>query len=237
MRTLIPPTLVLLRHGESIWNADDRFAGWTDIPLSDVGRKEAAECGALLARTGLLPDVVHTSFLRRAIATADIALDVADRHWIPVRRTWRLNERHYGALEGHGREEIRARFGDELFTAWRRSYDVAPPPTDRPGADPRYRALGVDVPSSESLRDVLARLLPYWKSAICADLRAGRTVLVVAHGNVLRVLISHLERIPPDALRDITVPTGRPLRYELSHELQVMHRRPLDPSAPTEQRG
>ena len=212
------PTLILLRHGESMWNAADRFAGWTDVPLSDVGRKEAAACGALLARTGLLPDVVHTSLLRRAISTAAIALDAADRHWIPVHRSWRLNERHYGALEGQSREDIRARFGDELFMAWRRSYDVAPPPRDRE-PDARYRALGVDVPASESLRDVLDRLLPHWESAISDDLRADRTVLVVAHGNVLRALISHLERIPSDAIRDIAVPTGEPLHYELGEGL------------------
>lgn len=193
--------LILLRHGESVWNADDRFAGWTDVPLSEVGRKESAGAGAQLAGSGFLPDVAHTSLLRRAISTAAIALDVADRHWIPVRRTWRLNERHYGALEGHGREEIRARYSDEQFMAWRRSYSVAPP-------------------AGESLEDVRGRLLPYWETAVATDLRAGRTVLVVTHGNVLRTLIGHLERIPPDALRDITVPTGEPFGYELTEKLQ-----------------
>jgi 2,3-bisphosphoglycerate-dependent phosphoglycerate mutase len=193
--------LLLLRHGESVWNAADRFAGRTDVPLSDVGRKEAAGAGAALARSGRHPDVVHTSLLRRAISTAAIALDVADRHWIPVRRTWRLDERHYGALEGHSREEIRARYGDERFMAWRRSYSVAPP-------------------DGESLEDVLIRLLPYWETTIAADLRAGRTVLVVTHGNVLRTLIGHLERIPPESLRDITVPTGEPFGYELTDELR-----------------
>ena len=190
--------LILLRHGESVWNADDRFAGWTDVPLSEVGRKEAAGAGALLAGSGCLPDVVHTSLLRRAISTAAIALDVAGRHWIPVRRSRRLNERHYGALEGRSREEVRAQYGDEQFTTWRRSYSVAPP-------------------AGESLEDVLARLLPYWETAVAADLRAGRTVLIVSHGNVLRTLISHFEGIPPHA---ITVPTGEPFGYELTEELQ-----------------
>ncbi|MFI6693010.1 2,3-diphosphoglycerate-dependent phosphoglycerate mutase [Streptomyces sp. NPDC050433] len=228
-------TLILLRHGESVWNAADRFAGWVDVPLSDVGRKEAARCGALLAKAGLLPDVVHTSLLRRAISTADIALDIADRHWIPVQRTWRLNERHYGALQGRSREDVRTQFGDERFMAWRRSYDVAPPPVEQ-GAivgrerDERYRHLGVTVPATESLKDVLVRLLPYWESAICADLRVGRTVLLVAHGNVLRALISHLERIPSDAIHQVTVPTGEPIRYELTDSLTPIGGRglPLD---------
>ncbi|SEP48542.1 2,3-bisphosphoglycerate-dependent phosphoglycerate mutase [Amycolatopsis saalfeldensis] len=202
--------LILLRHGESIWNAADRFAGWTDIPLSEVGRKEAARSGALIAYAGLRPDVVHTSLLRRAISTAAIALDVAERHWIPVRRTWRLNERHYGALEGQHREDVRARFGDEQFTAWRRSYSVAPPPAERTAAG---------VPAGESLEDVLIRLLPYWETAVAADLSAGRTVLVVTHGNVLRALISHLEGIPPQDIRTITVPTGEPFGYELTEDL------------------
>ncbi|MEU9779836.1 2,3-bisphosphoglycerate-dependent phosphoglycerate mutase [Streptomyces phaeochromogenes] len=231
-------TLILLRHGESVWNAADRFAGWADVPLSDIGRKEAARCGALLTRAGLLPDVVHTSLLRRAISTADIALEVADRHWIPVQRTWRLNERHYGALQGRSREEVRTRFGDERFMTWRRSHDVAPPPAEQGTIvgrerDARYRHLGVTVPATESLNDVLVRLLPYWESAICADLYAGRTVLVVAHGNVLRALISHLERIPDDALRQVAVPTGEPIRYELTDGLRPTGSRglPLD-SAP-----
>ncbi|MEV4033607.1 2,3-bisphosphoglycerate-dependent phosphoglycerate mutase [Streptomyces umbrinus] len=216
-------TLILLRHGQSVWNAADRFAGWVDVPLSDVGRKEAARAGALFAKAGLLPDVVHTSLLRRAVSTADIALDAADRHWIPVQRTWRLNERHYGALQGRSREEVRTRFGDERFMAWRRSYDVAPPPVEQDAdgdRDARYRHLGVTVPETESLKDVLARLLPYWESAVCADLHAGRTVLLVAHGNVLRALISHLDRIPSDAIRQITVPTGEPIRYEFTDTLR-----------------
>ncbi|MYW96215.1 2,3-bisphosphoglycerate-dependent phosphoglycerate mutase [Amycolatopsis rubida] len=219
--------LILLRHGESVWNAADRFAGWTDVPLSEVGRKEAARAGALLASAGLLPDVVHTSLLRRAISTAAIALDVADRHWIPVRRTWRLNERHYGALEGRRREEVRAEFGDERFTAWRRSYSAAPPPLGRErDHDARYR--GVDVPRSESLEDVLARLLPYWGTAVGTDLRASRTVLIVAHGNVLRALISHLDQVEPAAIRNIAVPTGEPIRYELTETLRpIGYRLPL----------
>ena len=217
-------TLILLRHGESIWNAADRFAGWTDVALSDVGEKEAARAGTVLATAGLLPDVVHTSLLRRAISTADIALDAADRHWISVHRTWRLNERNYGALEGRRRQEVRARYGDAQFMAWRRAFDVAPPPAERAGDDARYRALGVAVPGSESLQDVLVRLLPYWDSALRADLRRGRTVLVAAHGNVLRVLIAHIEGIPTERLRDIAVPTGEPLAYELTADLAAVRR-------------
>jgi 2,3-bisphosphoglycerate-dependent phosphoglycerate mutase len=206
--------LVLLRHGESTWNAEDRFAGWADIPLSDVGRKEAVRAGHALAHAGLLPDVVHTSLLRRAVTTADLALDAADRHWIPVRRDWRLNERHYGALQGMRRADVHAAFGDELTMAWRRSYDTPPPPLPDPQPG---------EPAAESLRDVLARLLPYWRSAVLPDVRAGLTVLVVAHGNVFRGLIAHQEQLPEPAIRGIEVPTGVPLRYDLdSHGLPVV---------------
>jgi 2,3-bisphosphoglycerate-dependent phosphoglycerate mutase len=218
-------TLVLLRHGESIWNAANRFAGWVDVPLSERGRTEARRSGELLRDSGLLPEVVHTSLLRRAVSTADIALDVADRHWVPVRRTWRLNERHYGALQGQNRERIRAEFGDTRFRRWRRGYDVAPPPI-APGSpfgqdsDPRYAELGVQVPSAESLADVLKRLLPYWKSGISPDLRVGRTVLVVAHGNVLRALIKHLDGLSGEEVTSMCIPTGVPLRYDLTQELR-----------------
>lgn len=166
-------TLVLLRHAESAWNAADLFAGWVDVPLSERGRAEARWCGESLARNGLLPDLVHTSLLRRAISTANIALDVADRHWIDVRRNWRLNERHYGALQGRSRTQVRDDFGHEQFMRWRRSYDTPPPPAE-PDTDVRYRDLGVPVPRTESLKDVLARLLPYWEVAIAPDLRASR---------------------------------------------------------------
>jgi 2,3-bisphosphoglycerate-dependent phosphoglycerate mutase len=218
-------TLVLLRHGESIWNAADRFAGWVDVPLSEQGRTEARQAGELLRDCGALPDVVHTSLLRRAVSTADLALDVADRHWIPVGRTWRLNERHYGALQGQSREHIRAEFGDELFGRWRRAYDVAPPPI-APGSpfgqdsDPRYAELRVGVPSAESLADVLRRLLPYWRSYISPGLRIGRTVLVVAHGNVLRALIKHLDGLSGEEVVSLSIPTGIPLRYDLTEDLR-----------------
>lgn len=214
--------LVLLRHGESAWNAADLFAGWMDVPLSERGHSEARRCGESLVQAGLLPDVVHTSLLRRAIATANIALDAADRHWIDVRRSWRLNERHYGALQGRSREQVRAEFGDEQFIRWRRSYDAPPPPAE-PVNDPRYRDLGVPVPPGESLKDVLARLLPYWEAAIAPDLRAGRTVLVVAHGNSLRALVKHLDGISDDDIVGLNIPTGRPLRYDLTHQLRPVH--------------
>src|SRR5438094_4931416 len=167
-------TLVLLRHGQSTWNAENLFTGWVDVPLSEAGEAEARRGGELLAEAGLLPDVVHTSLLRRAISTANIALDVADRHWIGVKRDWRLNERHYGALQGKDKKQVRDEFGDEQFMLWRRSYDVPPPPIedDDPWSqfgDPRYADLGDEMPRSECLKDVVARMLPYWDSAIVPD--------------------------------------------------------------------
>ncbi|HET9256752.1 MAG TPA: 2,3-bisphosphoglycerate-dependent phosphoglycerate mutase, partial [Pseudonocardiaceae bacterium] len=185
-------TLILLRHGESEWNAKNLFTGWVDVPLSARGEDEARRSGELLREAALLPDVVHTSLLRRAITTAHLALDAADRHWIPVRRDWRLNERHYGALQGKNKAQVREQYGDEQFALWRRSYDTPPPPVD-PGTefsqdgDPRYAATG--APATECLADVVTRMLPYWDSAIVPDLRAGRTVLVAAHGNSLRALV------------------------------------------------
>ncbi|WP_435225776.1 2,3-bisphosphoglycerate-dependent phosphoglycerate mutase [Streptomyces sp. Tue6028] len=220
-------TLVLLRHGESVWNARDLFAGWADVPLSERGRGQARRCGELLAEAGLLPDVVHTSLLGRAIATADIALDAADRHWIDVHRSWRLNERHYGALQGRSRAQAREEFGDELVLRWRRSYDVPPPPA-RPGApfsqngDVRYHAAGVRVPQAESLKDVLARLLPYWKSAIVPGLRSGRSVLVVAHGNTLRALVKLIDHVSDHAIAEVNIPTGVPLCYDLTEALRPL---------------
>ncbi|HKS48388.1 MAG TPA: phosphoglyceromutase [Amycolatopsis sp.] len=213
-------TLVLLRHGQSTWNAENLFTGWVDVPLSEQGEAEARRGGELLAETGLLPDVVHTSLLRRAISTANIALDVADRHWIPVRRDWRLNERHYGALQGKNKKQVRDEFGEEQFMLWRRSYDVPPPPIE-PGSefsqdgDPRYAELGDEIPRTECLKDVVARLLPYWDSAIVPDLRAGRTVLVAAHGNSLRALVKHLDGISEEEIVGLNIPTGIPLRYDL----------------------
>jgi 2,3-bisphosphoglycerate-dependent phosphoglycerate mutase len=216
-------TLVLLRHGQSEWNAKNLFTGWVDVPLSARGEREAVRSGELLTEVGPLPDVVHTSLLRRAISTAHLALDVADRHWIPVRRDWRLNERHYGALQGMDKAQIRQKYGPEQYERWRRSYDTRPPAIE-PGSefsqhgDPRYA--GITVPTTESLADVLARMLPYWREAVVPELRAGRTVLVVAHGNSLRALIMHLDRIEAQRIAQLNVPTGIPLRYEFDDQLQ-----------------
>ncbi len=214
------PTLVLLRHGESDWNKKNLFTGWVDVGLSAAGEAEARRGGELLVEHGLLPDVVHTSLLRRAIDTAQISLDVADRQWIPVRRSWRLNERHYGALQGKDKAAVRAEFGDDQFMLWRRSYDVPPPPLADDDehsqvGDPRYADLLEAVPRTECLADVLARMLPYWYDAIVPDLRRGQLVLVAAHGNSLRALIKHLDGLSNEAVVALNVPTGIPLRYEL----------------------
>ncbi|MPV89668.1 phosphoglyceromutase [Georgenia ruanii] len=216
-------TLVLLRHGESEWNAKNLFTGWVDVPLSEKGVEEARRGGQLLVDAGVLPDIVHTSLLRRAINTANLSLDVADRHWIPVKRDWRLNERHYGALQGKNKKEIRDEYGEEQFMQWRRSYDV-PPPEIALGsqwsqdADPRYA--GEPIPRSECLKDVLERALPYWDGAIVPDLKAGKTVLVAAHGNSLRAIIKHLDGVSDEAIAGLNVPTGIPLLYELDEDLK-----------------
>ena len=214
------PTLVLLRHGESDWNKKNLFTGWVDVGLSPAGEDEARRGGELLVEHGLLPDVVHTSLLRRAIDTAQVSLDVADRQWIPVRRSWRLNERHYGALQGKDKAAVRAEFGDDQFMLWRRSYDVPPPPLADDDehsqvGDPRYADLLEAVPRSECLADVLARMLPYWYDAIVPDVRRGQLVLVAAHGNSLRALIKHLDGLSNEAVVALNVPTGIPLRYDL----------------------
>lgn len=217
------PTLVLLRHGQSDWNLRNLFTGWVDVPLSEVGEAEARRGGELMKETGLLPDIVHTSVLRRAINTANLALDVADRHWIPVRRDWRLNERHYGALQGKDKKQIREEFGDEQFMVWRRSYDVPPPPIEKGSewsqdGDPRYS--GIQAPLTECLADVVARMLPYWDEAIVPDLRAGKVVLVAAHGNSLRALVKELDGISDTDIAGLNIPTGIPLRYELDDDLK-----------------
>ena len=234
-------TLLLLRHGESEWNALNLFTGWVDVPLSEKGRAEAARGGELLVESGLLPDVVHTSLLRRAITTAHLALDAADRHWIPVRRSWRLNERHYGALQGKDKKQTLAEFGEEQFMTWRRSYDVPPPPIERGSefsqdADPRYADLGTPdttAPLTECLADVVDRMLPYWHESVVPDLRAGRTVLLAAHGNSLRALVKHLDGISDADIAGLNIPTGIPLRYDLDEELQPTVRGGtyLDPDA------
>ncbi|NAZ81422.1 phosphoglyceromutase [Kineococcus sp. R8] len=217
-------TLVLLRHGESEWNALNLFTGWVDVPLSEKGRAEAARGGTLLAEAGVLPDVVHTSLLRRAITTAHLALDAADRHWIDVRRSWRLNERHYGALQGKDKKQTLAEFGEEQFMLWRRSYDTPPPEIElgsefSQDADPRYADLGADAPRTECLADVVARMLPYWQSAVVPDLRAGKVVLLAAHGNSLRALVKHLDGISDADIAGLNIPTGIPLVYHLDADL------------------
>jgi 2,3-bisphosphoglycerate-dependent phosphoglycerate mutase len=234
-------TLVLLRHGESVWNAKNLFTGWVDVDLSDKGRDEAVRGGELLVTEGLLPDIVHTSVLRRAINTANLALDTADRHWIPVRRHWRLNERHYGDLQGKDKKQTMAQFGEEQFMLWRRSYDVPPPPiaADNPNSqagDPRYAGLGADMPETECLKDVVARMIPYWEDEIRADLRDGKMVLVAAHGNSLRALVKHLDEISDDDIAALNIPTGMPLVYELDDDFQPITRggRYLDPEAAAE---
>jgi 2,3-bisphosphoglycerate-dependent phosphoglycerate mutase len=231
-------TLVLLRHGESDWNAKNLFTGWVDVPLSDKGRTEAATGGTLLKDAGILPDVVHTSLLRRAITTANLALDAADRHWIEVKRSWRLNERHYGALQGKNKKQTLEEFGEEQFMLWRRSFDVPPPPLEdgaewSQAGDPRYAGLGDDLPRTECLKDVVVRMLPYWDGEIVPDLRAGRTVLVAAHGNSLRALVKHLDGIGDDEIAGLNIPTGIPLVYELDDALAPLTRggRYLDPDA------
>ena len=223
-----PYRLLLLRHGESEWNARGLFTGWVDVPLSQRGQAEARRAGELLARVGALPDVVHTSLLRRAISTANLTLDVCDRHWIQVRRDWRLNERHYGALQGKNKKQTREQYGDEQFMLWRRSYDTPPPPIAADdefaqAGDVRYGDVPV-VPATECLADVVARMLPYWDSAVVPDLRAGRTVLLAAHGNSLRALVKQLDGISDSDIVGLEIPTGIPLCYELDDEL-----RPLGP--------
>ncbi|HWG64294.1 MAG TPA: phosphoglyceromutase [Streptosporangiaceae bacterium] len=219
-------TLVLLRHGESEWNAENRFTGWVDVGLSERGATEASSGGVLLREAGVHPDVVHTSVLTRAIQTANLALEAAGLLWLPVRRSWRLNERHYGALQGKNKAQVRAEFGDEQFMLWRRSYDVPPPalPDDDPHsqvADPRYALLPPELfPRTECLKDVLERLLPYWYDSIVADLAQDKTAAVVAHGNSLRALVKHLDGISDEEISGLNIPTGIPLVYELGADFK-----------------
>jgi 2,3-bisphosphoglycerate-dependent phosphoglycerate mutase len=217
-------TLVLLRHGESEWNALNLFTGWVDVDLTDKGRAEAARSGELIADKGVLPDVLYTSLLRRAITTADLALDKADRLWIPVHRTWRLNERHYGALQGLDKAATKEKYGEEQFMAWRRSYDTPPPPIE-PGSeysqdrDPRYADIG-GGPLTECLADVVARFVPYYTETIVPDLKAGKTVLIAAHGNSLRALVKYLDEMSDDEVVGLNIPTGIPLVYDLDENLK-----------------
>ena len=222
----MPATLVLLRHGESEWNSKNLFTGWVDVDLTDLGEKQARDGGALLRDAGLLPTVVHTSVMTRAIRTSNLALDACGRGWIPVKRHWRLNERHYGALQGLDKSATREKYGDEQFMKWRRSYDTPPPPIERGSewdvsGDPRYAALTSEiVPLTECLADVVDRLLPYWYDAIVPDLRAGETVLVAAHGNSLRAMVKHLDGLSDKEVVALNIPTGQPLRYDLDDDMR-----------------
>ncbi len=235
-------TLVLLRHGQSTWNAENRFTGWVDVGLNEQGVAEAERGAELLREGGIVPDVSHTSVLRRAIRTAEIVLDGIDRHWIPVRRSWRLNERHYGALQGKDKKATMEEFGEEQFMIWRRSYDTPPPPLPDDSefsqvGDARYADLSDDqMPRTECLADVLDRMLPYWDDAIVPDLRADKTVLVTAHGNSLRALVKHLDDIGEDEIVGLNIPTGIPLVYELDDDLEPTEPRGryLDPAAAEE---
>ncbi len=234
-------TLILLRHGESEWNALNLFTGWVDVRLSAKGEAEAARGGELLAERGLLPDVVHTSLLRRAIHTSQLALDACDRHWIPVKRSWRLNERHYGALQGKDKAQTLAEYGEEQFTLWRRSFDTPPPLIEKGAkysqdADPRYAGLGADLPMTECLKDVVVRMVPYWEQEIVPDLKEGKVVLVTAHGNSLRALVKHLEGIGDSDIAGLNIPTGIPLLYELDRDMRPVKNggEYLDPAAAAE---
>jgi 2,3-bisphosphoglycerate-dependent phosphoglycerate mutase len=230
-------TLILLRHGNSTWNQKNLFTGWVDVRLSEQGVAEATRAGELLAESGLAPDVVYTSVLTRAIQTANIALDTAGRSWIPVKRSWRLNERHYGALQGKDKAQTLEEFGPEQFQLWRRSFDVPPPPLDDESEfsqahDERYADLGSDLPRTESLALVIQRLLPYWDSDIAPDLRAGKTVLVTAHGNSLRALVKQLDGISDEDIAELNIPTGIPLVYTLDDNLKPVGQAVyLDPEA------
>ena len=231
-------TLILLRHGESQWNERNLFTGWVDVPLSTKGEHEARRAGQLLAEQNLLPDVVHTSLLKRAINTAELALNACERHWIPVRRTWRLNERHYGALQGKNKAETLAQYGAEQFQLWRRSFDVPPPPIDdsseySQAGDPRYAGLSELLPKTECLLDVINRMIPYWHENIAPDLQSKQKVLVTAHGNSLRALVKHLDGISDAEIASLNIPTGIPLLYELDENLKPIHTggKYLDPEA------
>ncbi|MFI6476363.1 phosphoglyceromutase [Nonomuraea sp. NPDC050663] len=232
-------TLVLVRHGESEWNVKGLFTGWVDAPLSAKGESEARRAGELLIEAGIRPDVVHTSLLNRAIRTANLALETADLQWLPVRRSWRLNERHYGALQGKDKAQTRAEFGDEQFMLWRRSFDVPPPPIAdgdeySQAGDARYASLPSELmPRTECLKDVIDRALPYWYDQIVTDLASGKVVMVAAHGNSLRALVKHLDGISDEAIAGLNIPTGIPLVYELDADYRPVTPggRYLDPEA------
>jgi 2,3-bisphosphoglycerate-dependent phosphoglycerate mutase len=230
--------LILLRHGESEWNALNLFTGWVDVRLSDKGIGEAKRGGQLLKERGLLPDVLHTSLLRRAIHTSQLALDEADRHWIPVNRSWRLNERHYGALQGKDKKETLAQYGEEQFQLWRRSFDVPPPPIEDNNkysqfSDARYADLGASLPKTECLKDVVERMIPYFNGELKTDLNSGKTVLVTAHGNSIRALVKHIDGISDTDIAGVNIPTGIPLLYEFNDQFEPVKKggEYLDPDA------
>ena len=231
-------TLILLRHGNSVWNQENLFTGWVDVDLSDLGRQEAKRAGELLAESGLKPDLLYTSRLKRAINTAHIALNAAERSWIDVKRDWRLNERHYGALQGKDKAQTLTEYGPEQFQIWRRSFDVPPPPIDdndkySQAHDERYADLGDALPKTECLKDVLIRMMPLWENEISQDLVAGKTVLVTAHGNSLRALVKHLDGVSDDEIAELNIPTGIPLVYKLDANFKplVAGGEYLDPAA------
>ncbi|HSO97150.1 MAG TPA: 2,3-diphosphoglycerate-dependent phosphoglycerate mutase [Acidimicrobiia bacterium] len=232
-------TLVLLRHGQSTWNEENRFTGWVDVDLTERGRAEATTAGEMLLEHAIMADVVHTSLQKRAIRSADLALTACDRRWIPVRRSWRLNERHYGALQGLNKRETAEEHGLEQVNVWRRSYATAPPalpPDDptHPRFDPRYASIPAEVlPSAESLADVVDRVLPYWYDGIVPDLRGDTVVFVVAHGNSLRALVKHLDGLSDDEVVALNIPTGQPLVYDVGPRYEIRSHRYLDPDAAT----
>lgn len=235
--------LILLRHGQSTWNLENRFTGWVDVPLTGLGEEEAREAGGSLLSAGLEPASVHTSLLVRAIRTAEIALAIMNRSWLPVRRSWRLNERHYGDLQGLNKAETAAKHGEDQVKVWRRSYDTPPPPLaegdeGHPRNDPRYASLPPDLlPATECLKDVVQRMLPYWYDAIVPDLQERRCVLVVAHGNSLRALVKHLEGISDSGIVELNIPTGVPRVYELDRDLGVIRAGYLGDAAQIEARA
>ena len=220
--------LVLVRHGESTWNKENRFTGWTDVDLSEKGMAEAQEAGEVMKREGYVFDMVYTSVLRRAIKTANIALDVMDLLWLPVERTWRLNERHYGALQGLNKAETAAKFGDEQVKIWRRSYDVPPPaltPDDEryPGHEARYASIPKnELPLTECLKDTVARFLPFWHETVAPAVKSGKRVVIFAHGNSLRALVKYLDNVSDADILELNIPTGMPLVYELDAELKPL---------------
>lgn len=230
-------TLILLRHGQSEWNQKNLFTGWVDVRLTEQGKSEAKRAGELLREHDMLPDVLYTSVLSRAIQTSNLALDEADRLWIPVKRSWRLNERHYGALQGLDKTETLEKYGEEQFMEWRRSFDTPPPALDdssewSQAGDPRYAEIDGERPNTECLKDVIARLVPYWEGEIIPDLKSGKKVLITAHGNSLRALVKHLEGISDAEIAKLNIPTGMPLVYELDENfVPVSEGRYLDPEA------